>query len=65
MILGGAGLAGMAADIASKVPVPVIDSVQAGAAWAVDALRRRDAPPLEVGFGVPWQNVSWELSALQ
>lgn len=65
VILGGAGLAGMAADIASKVPVPVIDSVQAGAQWAIDALRRRDAPRLDSGFGVPWQNVSWELAALQ
>ncbi len=65
VILGGAGLAGMASDIASQVPVPVIDSVQAGAQWAADALRRRDAAPLEAGFGVPWQNVSWELSALQ
>jgi allantoin racemase len=39
VILGGAGLAGMAADIASAVPVPLIDSVSAGAAWAVDVLR--------------------------
>lgn len=65
VILGGAGLAGMAADIASQVPVPLIDSVQAGAQWAVETLRRRDARPLDSGFGVPWQNVSWEMSALQ
>ena len=31
VILGGAGLAGMAQDIAPHVPVPVIDSVLAGA----------------------------------
>lgn len=31
VILGGAGLAGMAQEIASQVPVPVIDSVLAGA----------------------------------
>jgi len=31
VILGGAGLAGMAQDIAPQVPVPVIDSVLAGA----------------------------------
>ncbi len=66
VILGGAGLAGMAADIAPMVPVPVIDSVSAGAQWAVDALRRGDrAPPDSTrGFGVAWQNVAWELAAL-
>ncbi|WP_219214695.1 aspartate/glutamate racemase family protein [Variovorax boronicumulans] len=62
VILGGAGLAGMAADIASQVPVPLIDSVQAGAQWAVEALKRKEA--LDSGFGVDWQNVSWELAAL-
>lgn len=62
VILGGAGLAGMAADIASQVPVPLIDSVQAGAQWAVEALKRKEA--LGSGFGVDWQNVSWELAAL-
>lgn len=34
VILGGAGLAGMAAQIQSEVPVPVIDSVLAGARQA-------------------------------
>ena len=66
VILGGAGLAGMAADIASLVPVPVIDSVSAGAQWAVDALRRGDRVPADSthGFGIAWQNVAWELAAL-
>ena len=66
VILGGAGLAGMAADIASLVPVPVIDSVSAGAQWAVDALRRGDRAPADGthGFGIAWQNVAWELAAL-
>lgn len=41
VILGGAGLAGMAADIAPQVPVPVIDSVLAGARQ-IAALMRRD-----------------------
>jgi Asp/Glu/hydantoin racemase len=41
VILGGAGLAGMAADIAPEVPVPVIDSVLAGARQ-IAALMRRD-----------------------
>jgi Asp/Glu/hydantoin racemase len=65
VILGGAGLAGMAADIASQVPVPLIDSVQAGAEWAMDALRRKNAATAEEGFGVAWQNVSWEMTALE
>ncbi|MEO5736729.1 MAG: aspartate/glutamate racemase family protein, partial [Variovorax sp.] len=64
VILGGAGLAGMAADIAGDVPVPLIDSVQAGAQWALEAVRgtRREAG--ESGFGVAWENVSWEMAAL-
>ncbi|RZI91066.1 MAG: Asp/Glu racemase [Variovorax sp.] len=64
VILGGAGLAGMAADIASSVPVPLIDSVTAGAEWAIDALRGPARPLAPAGFGVAWQSVSWELAAL-
>lgn len=74
VILGGAGLAGMAADIASAVPVPLIDSVTAGAQWALHALRTpgRTAAALQPtapaggpsGFGVAWQSVSWELASL-
>src|SRR5580765_2151762 len=63
VILGGAGLAGMAADIAPQVPVPLIDSVQAGAEWARDAIATA-AAVAPAGFGVAWQNVSWELEAL-
>lgn len=65
VILGGAGLAGIAADIASQVPVPLIDSVQAGAEWALDALRRKKDGPTDERFGVAWQNVSWEMAALE
>ncbi|MGJ7487181.1 aspartate/glutamate racemase family protein [Variovorax sp. LT2P21] len=65
VILGGAGLAGMAADIASQVPVPLIDSVQAGAEWALDALRRKTTASADERFGVAWQNVSWEMTALE
>ena len=74
VILGGAGLAGMAADIADAVPVPLIDSVTAGAQWAMQVLRMpgRSAaashPPANgvgpSGFGVAWQSVSWELASL-
>ncbi len=63
VILGGAGLAGMAAAIQSQVEVPVIDSVIAGANWAL----RREAAPIErsrAGFDVAWENLSPELAAL-
>lgn len=65
VILGGAGLAGMAADIAAEVPVPLIDSVQAGAQWALDALRRKNDGAGDARFGVAWQNMSWEMTALE
>ena len=63
VILGGAGLAGMAAAVQSEVEVPVIDSVLAGtrqalssaAAWHHGATGR---------FEVRWQHVSSELAAL-
>ena len=32
--------------------------------WALEALRRKDAGAADRGFGVDWQNVSWELTAL-
>jgi len=63
VILGGAGLAGMAAVIQSQVDVPVIDSVIAGTNWAL----RSHAPPAErgqPGCDVAWENVSPELAAL-
>lgn len=63
VILGGAGLAGMAAAIQPQVGVPVIDSVEAGAQWA---LRGHAAAPERVrpGCDVAWQQVSPELAAL-
>jgi len=65
VILGGAGLAGMAAEIAPAVPVPVIDSVHAGADWAVLATQAAPASgATPTGFGIAWQSVSWELEAL-
>lgn len=63
VILGGAGLAGMAAALQPGVGVPLIDSVLAGAHWAL----RSHAPPPQrgtPGFDVPWENLSPELSAL-
>lgn len=63
VILGGAGLAGMAAGIQPFVNVPIVDSVTAGAHWA---LRSHVTPPQRStpGFDVPWVNLSSELSGL-
>lgn len=66
VILGGAGLAGMAAAIQADVVVPVIDSVLAGARQAL--LRIGQKPLLKAEpsgrFDVCWQGVSAELTAL-
>ncbi len=63
VILGGAGLAGMAAAVQSQVGVPVIDSVVAGAHWA---LRANAVPPERSvpAFDVAWEGVSGEMAAL-
>jgi Asp/Glu/hydantoin racemase len=63
VILGGAGLAGMAAGIQPFVNVPIVDSVIAGATWA---MRTHPTPPNRstAGFDVPWVNLSQELQAL-
>jgi len=63
VILGGAGLAGMAAAIQSDVPVPVIDSVTAGTHWA---LRTPPLPPSRStpGFDITWEGLSPEMLAL-
>lgn len=63
VILGGAGLAGMAAAIQPGLGVPIIDSVLAGTHWAL----RTHAPPAlrsTPGFDVPWNRLSPELTAL-
>ena len=63
VILGGAGLAGMAAMIQPGLDVPVIDSVLAGTRWAL----RGDTPPAQrdkPGFDVRWGGLSPELTAL-
>ncbi|MDO9404788.1 MAG: aspartate/glutamate racemase family protein [Polaromonas sp.] len=65
VVLGGAGLAGMAAAIQAEVGVPVIDSVRAGAHWALRAL---DLPITDAraaaGFDVPWDGLSTEMTQL-
>jgi allantoin racemase len=63
IVLGGAGLAGMAATIQATVSVPVIDSVGAGVRQAV--LHMGQAVPLAHGrFDARWQQLSPEMTAL-
>jgi Asp/Glu/hydantoin racemase len=62
IILGGAGLAGMAEVIAQKAGFPVIDSVLAGAQHALRSTTLADAKA-NGRFDVAWQNVSSELAA--
>lgn len=64
LILGGAGLAGMAALIQREVPVPVIDSVLAGTRQAL--LGRTPVTPARstAGFDLPWQGLSPEMAHL-
>lgn len=61
VILGGAGLAGMAETLKSGVSVPVIDSVSAGVERAMALCASTVAPPPPLGFS--WTQVSPELAA--
>jgi allantoin racemase len=61
VVLGGAGLAGMAAKIQAQVPVPLIDSVLAGTRYALSLPPRAGRSN---GFEVAWQQVSPALAAL-
>lgn len=63
VIVGGAGLAGMAAQLQAEVPVPLIDSVAAGTR---QALAMAPAAPARAtpGFDVQWRQLSAELMAL-
>lgn len=63
IILGGAGLAGMAAAIQSQVDVPVIDSVLAGTRQAL-LLASLKSSGGTGRFDVRWQQLSPELTAL-
>lgn len=63
VILGGAGLAGIADYIRPHVPVPLVDSVQAGARWALRAAPLATARQ-QPGFDLRWDGVAPELSAL-
>jgi Asp/Glu/hydantoin racemase len=63
VILGGAGLAGMAAQIQPVVAVPLIDSVLAGVTHAVRQAQQETLQPARV-FDFAWGNVSAALAAL-
>jgi allantoin racemase len=63
VILGGASLAGMAAEIQGEVDVPVIDSVLAGTRYAL-SLAGPGPGPASGRFDFRWQNVSAELASL-
>ncbi|WP_370868884.1 aspartate/glutamate racemase family protein [Polaromonas sp.] len=63
IILGGAGLAGMAAVIQPHVDVPVIDSVLAGTRQALLQAAMNQSGATD-GFDVRWQQLSPELIAL-
>lgn len=61
VILGGAGLAGLAALVQPLVHVPVIDSVLAGTRQALQT--RATAPGATGRFDVGWHHLSAELTA--
>jgi allantoin racemase len=63
IVLGGAGLAGMAARIQPALDITVIDSVLAGARQALK-LTASGALPARNGFDVPWTGLSAEMQAL-
>ncbi len=62
VILGGAGLAGMAATIQPVVAVPVIDSVWAGVTHALQHAQQETLQSAQV-FDFAWSGVSAELMA--
>jgi Asp/Glu/hydantoin racemase len=69
VILGGAGLAGMAAAISSSLQVPVIDSVEAGVRHALHLAAIKfqatgDTAVLNRRFDFAWSGVSAELSQI-
>lgn len=63
VVIGGAALGGIAQRVAARVPVPVIDSVQAGARWALGAVSGGEACPPGIDAGVRWTGVSDALAA--
>ncbi|GAA5166397.1 aspartate/glutamate racemase family protein [Viridibacterium curvum] len=65
VILGGAGLAGVAATLQDELDVPLIDSVDAGVRHVVARVADQAGQPRRApGFDLPWLNVSPELGKL-
>jgi allantoin racemase len=62
IIIGGAGLAGMASAVQPMLDVPVIDSVSAGVRHALSGLAKGDAGATG-RFDFAWMGVSQELGA--
>jgi allantoin racemase len=62
VILGGAGLAGVAATIQPVVAVPIIDSVLAGVSYALHGAQPETLQATKV-FDFAWTGVSPELAA--
>lgn len=63
VIVGGAGLAGVAAAIQDQVGVPLVDSVGAGTRMAL-RLQPQPGARAQPGFDVAWQQVAAELQQL-
>ncbi len=65
VILGGAGLAGLAAKIQPQLTIPVIDSVQAGTRHALAlAAAASGGGRSKAGFDVAWEGVGADMDAL-
>jgi Asp/Glu/hydantoin racemase len=62
IILGGAGLAGMAEAVQAQVPVPVIDSVSAGVRYAMSGKAAHAG--VNRRFDFPWLGLSPALTSL-
>ncbi len=65
IVLGGAGLAGMAERLQPEVDVPLIDSVQAGCQRALELAASASAPPQSMdAFAVSWRDISPEMTRM-
>jgi Asp/Glu/hydantoin racemase len=62
LVIGGAALGGIAQRVAPQLPVAVIDSVQAGARWAIATLSAAPRTVVSLDAGVHWSGVSGELA---
>jgi Asp/Glu/hydantoin racemase len=62
VVIGGAALGGIAQRVAADVPVPVIDSVQAGARAAAAALQAGSVPAAMHDAGARWSGLSSALA---